>query len=197
MLLLPHNLSNKRILDVGFGCGTVIYKIISTSGRPWANFSGIPSVIGIDKDPQSIEFAKTFMPFYKEVYLRDVTDIPYPNDITNQSIDIIICSEVLEHLLDKDLGLKLIKYLCTLAPLIIITCPEGDQRNKIYKEDWHNHNIMWHQEDFKQLGFKTKHISSYPKKFEWFLNIIKKITIGKSLVNTIIAWKINGDHKDV
>ena len=191
MLLLPNDLSNKRILDVGFGCGTVIYKIISTSSRPWANFTGIPTVVGIDKDPQSIDFAKTHMPFYNEVYLRDVLDIPYPNAITNKPIDIIICSEVLEHLLYKDKALELIKYLSGLAPLVIFTCPNDDQRNKIYKQDWHNHNIVWYEKDFTRLGFKTKLLSPYPKNVELGLRIVKKVLTGKSLARTIIAWKIS------
>jgi 2-polyprenyl-3-methyl-5-hydroxy-6-metoxy-1,4-benzoquinol methylase len=185
--LLPPNIEGMRILDVGFGNGTVIHKIVSTSIMPWAKSTGIPYVIGIDKDPEIVSFAKKWMPFYREVYLWDVTEVPYPTNICNK-IDIIICTEVVEHTINKEKSLKMIEYFKTIASLVIITCPNGDDTNKLYEKEYHNHNSKWNKNDFEQFGYTTRLITQYTKEVEILLSILKKIYIGKPLYRTIVAW---------
>jgi SAM-dependent methyltransferase len=192
MKLLPSKLEGKRMLDVGFGCGTVTHKIVSESGKPWSHFTGMPYVIGIDKDPSSVEFAKRWMPFYKDVYLQDVTDIPYPRNITD-NLDIVICTEVVEHTTDKRATLAMIKYLSDLAPLVIFTCPNGDDTNKKFDQEWHNHNSIWYQDDFRKLSFKTKLETKYTREVEFVLRIASKVFTGKPLYRTIVAWHNKND----
>jgi SAM-dependent methyltransferase len=189
---LPDNLEGIRVLDAGSGCGTVVHKIISTSGRPWSRFKGMPIVIGVEKDPELVEFAKKWMPFYKNVFLRDLNDIPYPDEIVGKSIDIVLCSESVEHWLDKKRGLKTVEYLISLAPTVIFTCPNGDQTNKLYEQDYHNHNLVWNVEDFEQFGLKTEIFSQYPKSIELLLRIAKPILMREPLSRHIIAWKVLG-----
>ena len=189
--LLPDDHEGKRILDVGSGCGTVIHKIVSMSGRPWSHFVGMPYVIGIEKDPELVEFTKKWMPYYSEIYLWDATNIPYPQEIVGKPIDVIICSESVEHWLNKEQALKTVEYLVSLAPTVIFICPSGNQTNKLYEQDYHNHNLVWNVEDFEQFGLETKIFSQYPKELELFFRIIKPIFTGKPLSRQIIAWKVD------
>ena len=77
---LPKNIQDKRILDAGFGCGEVTHIIVSFGNRKLF-VSGVPYVIGIDIDPINVEFAKKYMPYFKEVYQYDIVNIPYPENI--------------------------------------------------------------------------------------------------------------------
>ena len=166
--------------------------------RQNVSYSGTPYIIGLDIDPINIEFAKTWMPFYREVYEYDATIIPYPEEII-KDIDIIICTEVVEHITDKDKALKMIEYLSDKAKLVIFMCPYGNtlsNKNKVV--DYDNHNSIWYDADFKKLGFNTKII----KKIYWagleymivsflldLINIIKPHN--KSITKNILAWKRN------
>lgn len=188
--LLPSDLEGKRILDVGCGCGTVIHKIVSTSGRPWSSFRGMPVVIGIDRDPELVEFARRWMPYYREVFLWDATEVPYPVEVVGESLDVVICTESAEHWLDKARGLEAVKYLSTLAPLVIFTCPSGDQTNRLYEQDYHNHNLVWYPSDFRRLGFEVKLVTQYPKNVELFMRVVKRVATGKPLFRKIIAWRV-------
>jgi hypothetical protein len=170
-------------------------KLICASGN---GYSGTPYIIGLDIDPINVEFAKKWMPFYREVYEYDAVKIPYPEDII-KNIDIIICTEMVEHTTDKDKTLEMIKYLSTRAKHVIFMCPYGNtlsNKNKVI--DYDNHNSIWYDTDFKKLGFNTKII----KKIYWsgieymivsfLLDLINTIKPhNKSITKNILAWKDN------
>ena len=187
MNLLPPNIQDKRILDVGFGSGTVVHQIVSYSVLPWSSFKGMPYIIGIDKDKEIVEFTKKWIPYYREIYLQDITEIPYPSSAI-KDLDIIICTEVVEHTTDKEKTLKMIEYFKTIAPLVIMTCPNGDDTNKLYDKEWHNHNTIWQKEDFTKLGFNVRLETKYSKSVEIFLRIVKRLATDKPLYRTIVAW---------
>jgi SAM-dependent methyltransferase len=192
--LLPKDLHNKKILDIGFGYGQVMHTIMSFSYGKQYHFTGEPYIIGIDKNPDNVEFAKKWMPFYRDVYLYDAVEVPYPANIT-KDVKIIICTEVVEHTLDKNKTLKMIEYLRDLAPLVIFTCPNGNALSPKVN-DYHTHNTIWYEKDFKKLGFKTKLVSRLDFEGEEqrlitylikFVNIFRPYN--KTIINTIVAWK--------
>jgi len=196
--MLPENIQDARILDLGFGCGQISHTIITFSGKPYVQFKGEPYIIGLDIDPINIDIAKKWMPFYREVYEFDALNIPYPEK-TIKDIDIIVCTEMVEHITDKDKALEMIKYLSTRAKLVIFMCPYGNTlSNKVKDVEYDNHNSVWYDSDFKTLGFNTKLI----KKIYWegleyhiisimldVINILKPHN--KSITKNIVAWKRN------
>jgi hypothetical protein len=192
--LLPSNLQDLRILDAGFGCGEVMHTMMSYGNKKVLHYSGEPYIIGIDIDPKNVSYAKKWLPIYREVYLYDATKIPYPTNII-KDLDIIICTEVVEHTFVKSETLKMIEYLRDLAPLIIFTCPEGNSlSNK--KGDYEYHNTIWYESDFKKLGFNTKLVKRLDfegQELKWLSNFVKFINLfriyNKTITNTIVAWK--------
>lgn len=76
---------NEKVLDVGCGTGTVAYAVAQTTGA---------MVTGIDLDPKKIEKSRTEYSFDNTLFIvGDVlTDIPH------EKFDVIILSNVLEHI---------------------------------------------------------------------------------------------------
>jgi len=196
--MLPENIQDARILDLGFGCGQISHTIITFSDKPYVQFKGEPYIIGLDIDPINIDIAKKWMPFYREIYLYDITNIPYVNNIIN-NLDVIICSEVVEHIKDKDKALKMIEYVSNKAKIVIFTCPNGNTLTHIKNsKEYDEHNSIWYEEDFKKFGFNTKLIKRiYWNGFEYelisiamkFVNFVRQHN--KMITETIFAWRLN------
>lgn len=196
--LLPENINDLRILDVGFGCGQLMHTVMAYGNRGTFSFKGEPYIMGIDIDHINVEFAKKWMPFYREVYEFDATEIPYPENVI-KDIDILVCTEMIEHTTDKDKTLKMIKYLSTRAKLVIFMCPYGNTlSNKVKDIEYNNHNSIWYDEDFKKIGFETKLIKRiYSDGVEYkvisiildTVNIVKQNN--KNITKNILAWKRN------
>jgi len=196
--LFPRDINNLRILDVGFGCGQLMHTVVAYGNRNVFHLSGIPYIIGLDIDSKNVEFAKKYMPYYRETYLCDATEIPYPKEIISD-LGIIVCTEMVEHTTDKDKTLRMIKYLSDKAKLVIFMCPYGDTlSNKNKGFDYDNHNTIWYDADFSDLGFNVKII----KKVYWsgweykiasavldVFNVFKPYN--KNITKRILAWKRN------
>jgi len=194
--LLPANIQGARILDIGFGCGQISHTIVSFANRN-QKISGEPYIVGIDVDPINVDFAKKWMPFIREVYLYDAINIPYPENII-KDLDIIICTEVIEHIEDKEKVLKMIEYLRDKAKLVIFVCPYGNTLSRVGDDVIDYHKSIWYDTDFKKLGFNTKIINRiYWSGLEYMI-VSSVMTIinffkphNKSILRTIIAWKVN------
>ena len=91
----------------------------------------------------------------------------------------------------------MIKYLSDKAKLVIFLCPYGNTLSKV-DDPIDSHKSIWYDTDFQKLGFNTKII----KRIYWngieykiistimdLINLFKPIN--KSIVRTIVAWKIN------
>ncbi len=183
--LLPTDLTNKRMLDIGFGCGQVTHVLLSNSGRYAVPYHGMPYVLGIDIDQSNIDFAKKYMPYYKELLVRDATDIPYPPAFT-KDLNIVICTQMVEHIENKKKTIEMIKYVWNLAPLVIFTTMDGDTRKTI-----ETHKSVWYKKDFTKLGFETKLNTIYPSSVLPILDFLSYLRRGKRITRNIIAWKQN------
>lgn len=195
--LLPRDMEGKRVLDVGLGCGEVSQIIASYSGHYWVGYSGMPYIIGLDIDPQCVNFARKWLPYYREVYQRDATEIPYPPEII-RDLDVILCTEVSEHLTDKAAGLRMVEYLSDKARLVVFTCPLGFDEETVVSPDkaYMNHNSAWYPEDFTRFGFKVKKIGVYgygcDRKIVKAINILNLILRRPRSTHYIFAYKVNG-----
>jgi ubiquinone biosynthesis O-methyltransferase len=122
-----HNLS---VLEVGCGYGYLSYAL---------HKSGF-NVIGIDISSKAIEFAKkNFGSFF---YSAEIEDI---DEITNEKFNIIIATEVLEHLPKPDKFLLKCLDLLKSNGCIILTTPNKDYfpKNAIWQTDLPPVHIFW------------------------------------------------------
>lgn len=104
---------NARILDVGCGNGHV------SRGLARLGFK----VSGIDIDPSSIECAKTEVGSIADFMVLDTADLG--NKFKEEEFDLIICSEVLEHLTDPKLMVQQLYPFLSKDGVMVVTTPNG------------------------------------------------------------------------
>lgn len=104
--------SNKKVLDIGTGTGTIALYIGSKNKY----------VLGIDISKKAIEAAKSNS---KNLGLKNVffKVMDFPEKVPSSKYDMIICSEVLEHLKNDKKALKLIYRLLKPGGIAIISTP--------------------------------------------------------------------------
>lgn len=101
-----------RILDVGCGTGVMITIPLASKGF---------NVVGVDTDAGSIAFAESINPYKDARFIcGEISKINF-----TRKFDVIICSEVLEHLGDPEGFLRDICRLLVLDGILIITVPNG------------------------------------------------------------------------
>ncbi|MDO9512335.1 MAG: methyltransferase domain-containing protein [Bacteroidales bacterium] len=102
---------NAKVLDIGCGNGNISYQL-AKSGY---------TVTGIDISSEAIEYANKHFTHPNATFtVHSVYDIKTPN-----AFDVIICSEVLEHLPVPGNMLATMKKLLTPQGICIITVPNG------------------------------------------------------------------------
>ena len=138
LLLEIKLLKPKIILDVGCGTG-YITNIISNELDS--------TVIGCDVDNKRIAFAHSN--FGQEVIICDITCLPFKND----SFDLIIASEILEHINCIDEALKEIKRIAQKD--IIITVPN---------EPFFRIANFFRGKNLTRFGNPPDHVNHYTKK---------------------------------
>ena len=106
----------KSLLDVGCGDGKLIYEILNNNNLQVS----IKDVIGIDTDNRAIEFAKIFNSTNNAQFISG--DI---HQYTHEPFDLIILTEVIEHMDDQNAAefLKKIHSLIASDKHFIITVP--------------------------------------------------------------------------
>ena len=93
LLKMVKKIKPQSILDAGCGEGFTLAKLKE---------NGInSSVQGFDSSPVAIKIAKKIHPQIP-INLQNIYDLPYPNN----SFDLVICNEVLEHLSDPPTAVK-------------------------------------------------------------------------------------------
>lgn len=104
-----------KILDIGCGAGTLSLYLASKKNE----------VLGIDIAENAIYSCKSSAEYLN---LKNVSfqQMPFPDKIPNGKFDLIICSEVLEHLKDDKLALKKIFSLLNNGGIAIISTPSID-----------------------------------------------------------------------
>ena len=109
-----YGLIDKSVLEIGCGSGDNISIPLSLCGL---------SVAGIDIDGDSIEYAKKLRSF------KGIANVKFLNidicEIETNSYETIVCSEVLEHLIEPRLMIKEISRVLKPNGVVIITVPNG------------------------------------------------------------------------
>lgn len=151
--LMPKSIDKLIILDCGFGYG--MWGLLLRM-----KFEGDPYIIGIEKFKTYFERQKKLC-IYNEIYNVDIVE--YIKN-TKRRFDIIICSELIEHLNKKN-GLYLIDKLDEkFNKVLIFTTPYKFMRNKIGYDDniYGKHLSGYYLKYFIKKGFKIKIIRHIP-----------------------------------
>jgi 2-polyprenyl-3-methyl-5-hydroxy-6-metoxy-1,4-benzoquinol methylase len=138
--------SGKRVLDCGCGKGIYGYLLRSVKSE------GDVYIIGIDLAERYLRFLKRFH-VYDDLILCDAKALPFKR----ASFDIVIASEIIEHLLkaDGELFLSSLKQLATEK--VIVTTPNGfTSQEPLRGIESERHLSGWSTTDLKKLGFRVK-----------------------------------------
>src|ERR1051326_5255104 len=113
-----------NFLATKFGCSSVI-DVGCGRAQKLMNLSKSLSVVGIDYG-SNMDFCRTNSPASQWVEFDLEEDSVIPLDPETISKSIVICSDVIEHLVDPTNLLKNLKRMMEYAPVGIITTPERD-----------------------------------------------------------------------
>jgi len=131
------------ILDIGCGKGEPM-KFIDRDKRFYA--------IGLDIFKPYLLTAKQSRT-HDDYVLCDVRKLP----IRRKSVDVALCSEVLEHL-DRAEGIELMKVMEEAArKQVIITTPVGQYEQQAYEDNpFQEHRHSWNSRELERLGYEVK-----------------------------------------
>lgn len=137
----------ETILDVGCGNGSLVNSI----------YQKFKKVVGVDLSEEALTHVKS------EKVLSDVSNLCFPD----KSFDLVVCSEVLEHLREEDY-LQTIKEIERVAKrYIILTVPNNENLRK--SSEICPDCQKWFHPSYHQRSFKKKELETIFKKF----NLIK------------------------
>jgi SAM-dependent methyltransferase len=169
LISLAKPLSPKNILDAGCGEGFSLNKLISNNIGEYLE--------GIENSKEAIALGKKLFPRTK-IKLGSVYDLPYETNY----FDLVLCTEVLEHLVDPQKALSEIirvskKYIIVSVPnepfFMLSNFLRGKNLSGLGNDPGHiNHwTILTFQKFLKSNGVKIK-ILKFP--FPWILALVEK-----------------------
>jgi ubiquinone/menaquinone biosynthesis C-methylase UbiE len=143
MYLIP---KDRKISVIDLGCGKGIWGYLFCASR-----ENMTYLCGVDITPTYLKFVKE-RNVYDDLILCDCTHLPF----RDRSFDLVLLSEVLEHL-EKKQGYAVLKQLERIArQLIIITVPQGLLKQEaVGGIDAEKHRSAWYTSEFKKLGYKV------------------------------------------
>lgn len=145
----------KTVLDLGCGYGSLM-KVISEDEN-W-------EVTGVDTDSNSLQSAKNTLT-YKCLIKGDLETVARGFIKKKKKFDVILMSQVIEHLTNQKGGriLDLIEKL--VLKKIVITTPNGfmEQIEESLNGNIHQEHLSgWHEEDFIRRGYKVRGLGFKP-----------------------------------
>lgn len=134
----------RTIIDIGCSIG-IGSNILSHEAR---------FVWGIDVNKEAIEFAS--QAFRRPNLDFAILDIENPPTRPISQFEIVVASEILEHLADPEKGLQTIKTMMGKNAIGFITCPNGNNKEVVENENKHGYHLQhWNAGTFYEL--MTKH----------------------------------------
>jgi SAM-dependent methyltransferase len=134
-----------KVIELGCGKGNTIKKIKELYPKSY--------VIGIEKDKKSAMIAKNYadLIFEGDIEIMDL-------NIKENSIDLILCGDVIEHLKDPWIVLKKFTNVLNAKGLLIATIPNVGHLSSIIK-------ILFNKYSFQDSGiFDRTHLRFYTEK---------------------------------
>ena len=123
----------RSVVDVGCGTGNLLREVVERAAPD--------RVVGIDYAAAGVRRAQRLVPS-GEFHAQSLYSV-----ILAETFDLVLCTEVLEHLNDPRGAMDLLMRLCATSGTIVITVPDGAQ------DEWEGHRNFWSEgelEDFLQ-----------------------------------------------
>lgn len=119
----------RAVIDVGCGAGNLLRRIVEKTT--------LNRVVGIDYASAGIRRAKQLVPSgeFRAESLYEVE--------LDEKFDLVLCTEVLEHVRDPDRAMEVLVRLCARPGAIVITVPDGAQ------DAWEGHRNFWTALEFE------------------------------------------------
>jgi ubiquinone/menaquinone biosynthesis C-methylase UbiE len=173
------DLRGKIAVDCGCGKGIWGYLI-----RTIRDIGDGGKLIGIDINSDYLKFCR-FHRVYNKLLNQDIRKFPFKD----KSIDFVICSEVIEHLTQKqgNLFLKEIDRVMAGGGRVIITTPNVHIET-IIKSGPDAHHSIWSAKEFQEKGYKVVGFGiKIPSGFgKWYTPLL----LGLGLAFTPISYYI-------
>ena len=106
------DVKGKKVLDVGCGDGALTYRIIKKGAN----------VIGIDNSKEGIELAQEIFA-QKKVSAQLILSSAYQIPSDDNSVDCVVCSDVIEHLAEPEKMLSEIQRALKVGGKLVLTTP--------------------------------------------------------------------------
>jgi len=178
----------QSVVDVGCGVGEKMNKFLCPLGL---------DVVGIDL-PESVEIAKRK---YDDQFVADNFENEEP--VVTKKFDLVICSDVIEHMVDPDLLLRYIKKITHEHSYIIFSTPERDYHRGFdcMKSEKPEHVREWNTMELKKyLGSQSLVVKEHfmidfikpsiliPRSYKIF-NLVKKKNGTTKTTQVILCFK--------
>lgn len=125
----------RSVVDVGCGSGHLLAAVLSRVSRA-------PLTVGVDASPQAIARLREVVPSAQGI-VASVYDVAQCLD--HASFDLVLCTEVLEHLERPLDALEQLQLLRAPGGRIVATVPDGET------DDFEGHVSVWSLDDFRAL----------------------------------------------
>lgn len=127
-------LAPRSIVDVGCGTGHLLAAVLERAGQS-------TDVVGIDYAESAIARARELLPSV-EWRVGDIYALPRDLD---ERFDLVLCTEVLEHVERPTEALERLGRLRAPAGRLVLTVPDGTL------DDWEGHVNFWSEDDFRLI----------------------------------------------
>ena len=125
-------LTPRRVIDVGCGTGHLLRSLVDRAPvEPQL-------VVGVDRSRTGIRRARTLLPQATFV----VGDL-YRLRLDAERFDLVLCTEVLEHVREPALAVDALCRLCAPGGRVAVTVPDGAQ------DSWEGHVNFWDEDEFR------------------------------------------------
>jgi len=161
----------KRVLDAGSGSGYGSYLLVQR-GKP-------REIIGVDLSEEAVEYASATYHHPKLQYR--VNNVEKLSGLEDESFDVVVSFEVIEHLNDIDAYLHAIRRVLKKDGIFIVSTPNKNT----YPDGNDYHTTEFYPEEFRDLlKNKFKHIEFLHQNFE-FAQVLKTLSSTEEQVDKL------------
>jgi ubiquinone/menaquinone biosynthesis C-methylase UbiE len=121
------------LLDAGCGTGHLLRAVMDRIAPP-------ERVVGLDQTKAGVAHLASLLPV-AEAVIGDAFDLPFEDS----SFDVVLCTEVLEHVRQPESLLAELTRVCRPAGTLVLTVPDGDT------DDYEGHVNFWSENEFAKF----------------------------------------------
>lgn len=126
---------------------------------------------------------------YPSNYIKcDITDMP----LEKESMDVVLCTEVLEHIQDPILALREFSRIVKKGGKVILTAPFASLVHMAPYYYSSGFSRYWYEENLNAVGFNILEIQSYGDYFSWLGQEVNRLS---SMVKRYLDYEMNDEEE--